>query len=435
MGFTGAINAETRKWIGNIVPAFKDTFVVVGCSGNFTVEQIIGRHTRPRHLWGNDVSLYSSALGSYLAGEKFFLEIRDPAFSFLEPFIQDTESKAATILILNEALQYESGKNPHKVRLWQHYRDNLEHYHHKTVEKIRQRKSLFTLHQYSCLDIGELLERIPDESIVIAFMPTYAGGYERLYKRLQEIFTWNKPTYDVLDEERKASILSRMREFSYLYIDDQKRDDFPMAAMVEKRGYKSVYLYSNLELDKKSFIRNRSRYEVSTYKTLMEDDEITRESKITLIRTKNSVINYYRNMYLKKGIEYADGNDCFLIFIDGKLFGFLIFVPSKFGQESIYMQADFVIPVATYPRLSKLLLLVSRSDAVREALEEKYLINIPSIMTTAFTERPVSMKYRGVYKLQSRKEDPPRLNYVAETGTHKLEEIVPLWLKKYHKKK
>ena len=58
MAFTGAINAEVRKWLGNIAPALSGSFIVVGCSGNFTVEQILCRNGNPGYIRGNDVSLY-----------------------------------------------------------------------------------------------------------------------------------------------------------------------------------------------------------------------------------------------------------------------------------------------------------------------------------------------------------------------------------------
>ena len=64
MSFIGSINAETRKWLGNNGAAFEDRQVYVGCSGNFTVEQLISRYAPKARIWGNDVSLYSGALGA-----------------------------------------------------------------------------------------------------------------------------------------------------------------------------------------------------------------------------------------------------------------------------------------------------------------------------------------------------------------------------------
>ena len=62
MPFVGAINSEVRRWIGNIAPIFDKKSIVIGCSGNFTIEQILTRRSKPKYLWGNDVSLYSSII-------------------------------------------------------------------------------------------------------------------------------------------------------------------------------------------------------------------------------------------------------------------------------------------------------------------------------------------------------------------------------------
>ena len=46
-------------------------------------------------MWGNDVSLYSSALGAYLANQSFRLEVQEEKFAWLEPYLTDEEAKAA----------------------------------------------------------------------------------------------------------------------------------------------------------------------------------------------------------------------------------------------------------------------------------------------------------------------------------------------------
>lgn len=58
-------------------------------------------------------------------------------------------------------------------------------------------------------------------------------------------------------------------------------------------------------------------------------------------------------------------------------------------------------------------------------------------VTTAFSMHPVSMKYRGVYKLHKRLEGEKgegfRLNYYGELGLWSLDEAYALWWKKFHK--
>ncbi|MBI5167693.1 MAG: hypothetical protein HY998_08175, partial [candidate division NC10 bacterium] len=203
MSFIGSINAETRKWLGNNGTAFDGRQVYVGCSGNFTVEQILSRYALKARIWGNDVSIYSGVLGAYLADQPFDFSVREEEYKWLEAHMEDVEAKAATVMVLLEALKYEKANNAFKARHWNHYHHNFSQFHQATVEKLRERKQGIRLEGYSSKDIFDLLDEIPKEAVVVAFLPTYAGGYERMFKRLGEIFEWDEPSYEIIDEERK----------------------------------------------------------------------------------------------------------------------------------------------------------------------------------------------------------------------------------------
>ena len=140
MGFVGSINAETRRWLGNQGHAFDGRKVYVGCSGAFTVEQILSRYAPKARIWGNDVSLYSSVLGAYLAGQDFDLTVREEAYAWLNPYLGDVEAKAAGVMVVLEALKYEKANNVFKARHWAHYLNNFESFHQATVARLQERK-------------------------------------------------------------------------------------------------------------------------------------------------------------------------------------------------------------------------------------------------------------------------------------------------------
>jgi len=143
------------------------------------------------------------------------------------------------------------------------------------------------------------------------------------------------------------------------------------------------------------------------------------------------VVNYYRDVYLSKGVGIpADGEVPLVAAVDGKVFGFLIYSRMQGGGD-VYLLADFVVNSSRYQRLAKLLLLITQTAEVRRLLEEKFLLEISKCRTMVFTDRPVSMKYRGLYKLARR--DPGKLVYETEMGILDLKEVIPLWLKKYEK--
>ncbi|HEY5497776.1 MAG TPA: hypothetical protein VIK19_05540, partial [Syntrophales bacterium] len=95
--------------------------------------------------------------------------------------------------------------------------------------------------------------------------------------------------------------------------------------------------------------------------------------------------------------------------------------------RGVYMLSDFVVN-SRIKRLSKLLLLVTKTKELRRMLSKKFLNSADFILTTAFTDKPVSMKYRGMYKLLKREEG--FLQYVTDCGTLSLNEVIETWKKK-----
>lgn len=92
------------------------------------------------------------------------------------------------------------------------------------------------------------------------------------------------------------------------------------------------------------------------------------------------------------------------------------------------MLSDFVI-ASRIRRLLKLLLMSTKTKELQEILREKFIQAVEFILTTAFTDNPVSMKYRGVFELMKRGEG--FLQYTAPAGVMTTEEAVRTWSKKY----
>jgi hypothetical protein len=118
--------------------------------------------------------------------------------------------------------------------------------------------------------------------------------------------------------------------------------------------------------------------------------------------------------------------------------GFLEFTRSKFGASEIYVNSDFAVPGTHYERLSKLIVMLLLSKDVRQWLERKLMQRVPGVFTTAFTDRPVSMKYRGVLELVKRgvKSDGRKyLNYEGTFSDKTAQEVYEEWLNKYGSKR
>lgn len=433
MSFVGSINEKLRKFFYTHAGVLADRKCYIGCSGNFTIEQIIARHCASAEIYSNDVSLYSSVIGYMLAyGRTLPMEFINPELSWANEYVSRGPAEAAaTVLLVLELLKYEKRKNPYSERMWQAYLVNFESLHEKTLKKVRAAAEHIRIKEYTMTDVYDYYPR-PD-GVSICFLPTYAGGYEKLFARLEESVKWDKPGYLMLTEERREATIAKMTQGEYILYDDRERGDLPCIARVDLFGKHTVYIYSNLGF-RRGLFRKKINEKISPFNLLMPDGEIP-VSEVRALEVDLSTINHYRNMFLSKKIQPGSGGPCYLVFAGEKLFGFLIFqaYSQKGGpKDEIYLLSDFVVPSVRHRRLAKLLLMVTQCRDMKEILSEKIVRDYKGILTTAFTDQPVSMKYRGVYELAKRGKG--FLNYRTEFKDFTFKEVVRLWMKKYAKR-
>ncbi len=96
-----------------------------------------------------------------------------------------------------------------------------------------------------------------------------------------------------------------------------------------------------------------------------------------------------------------------------------------------FMQSDFVVQSDT-KKLSKLLIQLLTSKDVQLQLMKKYCHKYEGLQTTVYTEKPISMKYRGVFNLERR--DEGKLIYLSQFCTKTAAQIYKEWIKKNQKK-
>ena len=433
----GAIESEFRRWFDLNKAVFQGRTLHIGCSGNFTIEQLLGPVAGAVH--SNDVSIYSHILGHHLAGQETWCRIKDPAWEWLGVFLG--ENPGACIVLLFELLKWERQKNFYEKRIFTEMQATWEYRFEKTVERVEEAKRICRIASYRSSDIFDFADaalEIDPQGVFLAFLPFYKGGYERLYKRLDEILDWPRPVYGVIDQERKAQIVEKVRRFDHVIIDDVEHPGDQPVMLKRKTATKQMWLYSNLRLDR-VLVQSHTKAEPLYFPLLNEQDaeQIRSDTPVVFERVKAKHINYYRNRFLAKGIEFQDGTWNFFVLVGGKLVGFLILSLAKWGESSkIYVMSDFVVPLAPNVRLAKLLLLLMQSVEFKDLCESLTLNRIQTLYTTAFTEKPVSMKHRGIWELAKRGEDSSGrkfLNYQTVAGQRTVQGAVATWIRKYRR--
>lgn len=428
MPFVGSINQDLRSLVAEVTRNWTSTDVYIGCSGNFTIERIL--KNRPFRLHGNDVSLYTCTIGNYLAGKTTDIRIKDPEYAWLEPYMQDELGKITTLLLCTSMLDGYGRQEPYFVRKRMAYRSQWDTLYEKTRERVTKALDGLKLVEFWPGDVVEWAERAPDDAAFITFPPTYKGGYERLYRAFDAVFEWEQPSYVIFDRERLAylvELIKRKREWMIARDEPiEGLEEYECGRVQTSLRSRPVIVYASKATPRITMPHQKTQ--VLKVERLGEDDEIRPDSVLTVKKITQPQMNTLRSLYLNPGIAPAAASLNLAVLVDGKLVGAIgLSKSSQVGDA--YMMTDFPIRPTRYKRLSKLILAAALSVEVKVLLEQVFNQRVRTIATTAFTDKPVSMKYRGLFDVHSRKEG--RVNYIAEAGRWTLQEGLAWWMSKH----
>lgn len=429
--FIGAVNQHVRSLLWELSEHWSGP-VYVACSGNFTVERILaGRGIAPIH--SNDVSIYSCALGRYLAGETMAVDVADPQFNWLNDYLGSMRELVATLMLCTEYFNYIGKPNLYNRRMEAHYRRHFAALHERTLARIDTALDGVTIDSFTAGDLVDYLQRAPKDALAISFPPTYRGGYEQLFKRFDQVFRWDAPSYALFDGDRFAEFERVIQRFDgWVTLTDHPRDELAehQAAIVQT-GLRSrpVHLYMKRPARRRiSFPRQHCDH----LPRPLHRGPVT--EPVDLVELSQRVVNTLRSMFLDPKIIPAAARWNLGVVTEGNLLGVLSFSPpASFGEpDSVYLMSDFAVRPSPHRRLSKLILAAALTHEVKAYLEQWAGRRLATVRTTAFTDKPVSMKYRGLFELEKRGEG--FLNYTAELGQWTLTEALEWWTKKHASK-
>lgn len=264
------------------------------------------------------------------------------------------------------------------------------------------------------------------------------------------------PHYEMINKDRIFEMFRKLTEREcFMFGTDDELPEFKEhlvgLAQTTNRG-RQIYIYASSK--KSKIVMPSQSVQGLMIPHLGKDEDIGDEMKIVRLASENfhALRSQYMNVNIKPGSETAAYGVC----VDNKLIGVYAFSASPtlanwdkhIDTPTMYLLSDFPIAPTKYKRLSKLVLYAALSKESKLLAENLTNHRIRSLITTAFTKRPVSMKYRGLFKLLTKKqlegtsEDETdmskiyynngyQLNYGAAMGQWTLQEGLEMW-KKHH---
>lgn len=455
--FQGSLPDSVLRIVGDCVKGWSCTDIFVGCSGNFTVERMLKKTTDFR-LHGNDVTIYSCILGNFFAGNPIKAEFREDytgPMAFVKDYMKSDLDIAAVTLMLSKLAVYLASKpNPFYLRMIDAHKAQWPTLFSQTRDKLEKAGQFLT--SFYAGDVIEWIDAIPKEQGFISYPPFYAGGYEKMHKAISEIIAWNPPEYEILDRARMMDMLRKVAERKYFIFTttDELPEFSEYLVGISQTTSRGVPLYVYSKATKSRIMVPNQQVSSPMVERLGEDEDIGDEIK--LVPLKSEHFRALRSQYLNPHIKPGSETSSYGVFVDNKLVGVFAFSASPtlsnwdkhIQTPTMYLLSDFPVAPTKYKRLAKLVLYASLSKESKMLAERLTSHRIRSLVTTAFSKKPVSMKYRGLFQLLSKKEIEEvdgtetdmskcyyskgyQLNYGAEMGQWTLAEGLALWKKNH----
>lgn len=158
------------------------------------------------------------------------------------------------------------------------------------------------------------------------------------------------------------------------------------------------FLYCNKPTAQNNASTSYSSYRIECNEIVPPDDlEITDANKLKIERVDASLLHCLQKKYIKKVDQCIVCTYAFAVKYDKyTLGGFGFTLPQHKGYD-LFQLTDFCTNNAI-PRLSKLILYCIQSVGVQRYLSRRMHKLCEKVISCAYTHKPVSMKYRGVYK-------------------------------------
>jgi hypothetical protein len=455
--FHGSIPSSVQQILGDIVKGWNVSDIYVGCSGNFTIERVLDGMTTAK-IHGNDVTIYSCLLGAFFSGQFMNARFREDysgPMAFVKEYMKDDASIISVALLLSKMANYLSAKpNPYYEKMISAYTAQWKTLFESTDSKIR--KITPFLKSFYAGDVCQWVDEVPPEQGFICYPPFYAGDYEKMFKVIESVIEWQPPQYDMIDKEKIFEMFRKLtqRDFFMFGTNDELPEFREYLCGIAQTTNRGVPLYVYAKAQKSRVILPHQNVSSLMVERLGESEEIGGEIKIIVLKSENfhALRSQYMNPYIKPGQESSS----YGVTVDNKLVGVFAFSASptlaNWGKHietpTMYLLSDFPVAPSKYKRLAKLVLYAALSKESKLLAEGIANRRMRSLVTTAFSKNPVSMKYRGLFKLLNKKELPGveegetdmsklyynqgfQLNYGAPLGQWTLKEGFEIWKKKH----
>jgi len=469
--FRGIPRGPTRSYTARVISAVKPDLLIVPCTGSFSLAYV-ARLAGAANIVCGDISLYSTAIGNAIMGTDWRLDLKsdDDYAALAKPYLtSDPITKAAAVLLVIRTLQYvrKNQKMYHEHRRRELIR-NAPTYIDQLKTQIEAIADLLKGVIYKPQDMWVTMEEYCDREGVINLInpPRYSGGYDRMFRGVDNVFDWDQPQVQQFVEKDYARLMENLGvkpALSLMYYATDGEDPVSLekwgdpwrsvfADRPGKIGHSAInWIIANR--DPVGIEANRAKINVGQAKYPLFKGGITPISQIHAIKVDKVTGDWYRDLFIHK-LPGSVTEVYIGLFMDGMLMGIAgvhladyrrgktIKKGEKMLDQCASVTFAFTCPHDGYARLHKLTLMSIASswfwDDVLRGDRTFELDGPPKhVKTTMLTPHAENKTARGIMTLDTRekqKDGTYKLTYSAVITQRTREMTVGEWLKKFGSK-
>ena len=413
--FFGVPPAPERNRVVDFIKHNNFEKVIIPCAGRFAIaEAVVEAGIEPENIICGDISLFSSAVGGYLAGNNLNLLGVETEYDFIDPRAEPID------FVANLLYGMELTKLPTNSYYISEFKRAIQYEMENHIDTIKQ--NLWDLHDtlagisYDIVDMMELVNVHRDNKEVFIFVdPPSLGpsGYSKMFDYGDSI-TWDGPEFEQFGTEDDMAHL-----FNTL---GKANAEAMILRFKSKNGTTPDWMIHHISIDtkmnKKFLFFNRLGGETHISRPrnpahnplnlliINKNDVISKDSVIEIIHVDRDVAWYYRDLFSHKfGVGSADIN-C-IVLVDSKIISVRGYAPIQLtGGGDLHEIYGITYNNTNYKHLNRLVLRCITSEQFTKGLEG--IFEITGITTTSYKKHRDAREFKGIgfeeYEAEESKE-------------------------------
>ena len=342
---------------------------------------------------------------------------------FLEPFNDGTPARNITLLMIyNRVRKYFADNDYCRTHL-----DAIKECIEASVESMAKSSQLMVDTLTSCKYVfGNLRDAIANEKFVFYQIDDYGKLRSTIYSLKKDSDyedNWEAPApmsyYEIVETLPDDVTLALASYNEHL--------DIPKLAQTGK----TVFYCTNPQPKAKVSVKNDGKLFAVDLPEPPDDLVIDDPKLLKICAVNPSAFGVLQRRYIHKVHKVMLPRFAYFVMYDKYVLGAFGFDEARrdHSKWGIWLVSDFCTN-NNVPRLAKLILLCIKSKLAKKLLSRARMEETNICFTKVYTSKPVSMKYRGLFKKVKQDEPSNHLLYISDLGTEaNYETIIQKYLK------